>query len=129
MKRIILGLSVFLLLTQSLIAMTDEEWDKRISEETIEVWKQIWRCDKAVQNHMYTANVNICLKAIKLKKQNGVEESDFDAIYEYTAILYSESAGDKLKAYEYFMKAARLGNTNAQKNLDIMCKQSPWACK
>jgi len=37
--------------------------------------------------------------------------------------------GYKIKAYQYWMKAARLGSTEAQHNLDILCKESPWACK
>jgi len=36
---------------------------------------------------------------------------------------------NKIKAYQYYMKAAKKGNTNAQYNLDILCKQSPWACQ
>ncbi len=36
---------------------------------------------------------------------------------------------DKIKAYEWWLKAAKQGETNAQHNLDILCKQSPWACK
>jgi len=36
---------------------------------------------------------------------------------------------NKILAYKYFLEAAKAGNQNAQTNLDIMCKQSPWACK
>lgn len=36
---------------------------------------------------------------------------------------------NKIKAYEHFRVAAQQGNQNAQKNLDIICKESPWACK
>ena len=36
---------------------------------------------------------------------------------------------DKFKTYELWLKAAKQGNSNAQGNLDILCKQSPWACK
>ena len=33
------------------------------------------------------------------------------------------------KAYEYWIKAAKKGNTKAQHNLDILCREHPWACK
>ena len=36
---------------------------------------------------------------------------------------------NKIKAYELYLQAARQGNENAQRNLDILCKDSPWACK
>jgi tetratricopeptide (TPR) repeat protein len=36
---------------------------------------------------------------------------------------------NKIKAYQYFKKAARYGNKNAQDNLDYLCKHSSWACK
>jgi len=44
------------------------------------------------------------------------------------AILYNYQ-GDKLKAYKHYMKAAKLGNVEAQDNLGILCKESSWACK
>jgi TPR repeat protein len=36
---------------------------------------------------------------------------------------------NKTKAYELLLKAAKEGNSTAQENLDIVCKESPWACK
>jgi hypothetical protein len=36
---------------------------------------------------------------------------------------------DKIKAYHYFLLAAKQGNLTAQDNLDILCKESPWACQ
>ena len=36
---------------------------------------------------------------------------------------------NKIKAYEHWRVAAQQGNQEAQKNLDILCKNSPWACK
>ena len=36
---------------------------------------------------------------------------------------------NKFEAYKWWMKAARKGNEKAQKSLDILCKESPWACK
>lgn len=128
MKRIILGISILLMLVQNGFAKTDAEFDKKIAEQTTEVWKQIWRCNKASVNHKHTADVNICLKSIKMQKNNGVPESDLKMDYVNVAVIY-EFYNDKLNAYKYYMKSARLGSTHAQKNLDNMCKSSPWACK
>ncbi len=36
---------------------------------------------------------------------------------------------NKILAYKYFLEGAKAGNQNAQGNLDILCKESPWACK
>lgn len=36
---------------------------------------------------------------------------------------------NKIKAYEHWKIAAKQGNQQAQKNLDILCSESPWACK
>jgi TPR repeat protein len=44
------------------------------------------------------------------------------------AIMYYKNK-DKIKSYQYFLKAAKLGNLTAQDNLDILCKKSPWVCK
>ena len=47
-------------------------------------------------------------------------------------VLYEKGLGvplNKIKAYQYWMKAAKQGNANAQYNLDRLCKESPWACK
>jgi len=46
MKRIILVLGVLLMLAQNGFAYTDAEYDAKIAEQTTEVWKQIWRCNK-----------------------------------------------------------------------------------
>ena len=36
---------------------------------------------------------------------------------------------NKILAYKYYLEAAKAGNQNAQGNLDLLCKESPWACK
>lgn len=36
---------------------------------------------------------------------------------------------DKVMAFEWWSKAARQGNEAAQKCLDMLCAESPWACK
>ncbi len=38
-------------------------------------------------------------------------------------------AMDKNKAYEHYNIATKQGNQRAQKELDVLCKESPWACK
>lgn len=35
---------------------------------------------------------------------------------------------DKIKGYNLWLSSAKQGNASAQKNLDILCKQSPWVC-
>jgi len=128
MKRIILGLGVLLMLGQNGFALTDAEYDKLITNETDPMWKQIYRCNKAAE-HYKSSSVDICLQAIKLLKNNGWKEKDYQIMFLNTGLLYDESKGDKLNAYKYYMKASKLGNIQAQKNLNIMCKESPWACK
>ena len=129
MKRIILGLSVLLMLAQNGFAETDAEFDMIIASQSTKLYKQIWRCNKAAHNHNSTANPNICLKAISLMEKNGTfSKKDFGSAYLDVGVIYDET-GDDLNGYKYYMKAAKLGNLNAQKNLNIMCKESPWACK
>ena len=128
MKRIILGISILLMLVQNGFAKSDAEWDKKISEQTSETWKQIYHCDKAANNNRSSANVNICFKAIDLMQSNPKEGgSKSICLLNIGTIYYGHD--NKLNAYKYWMKAAKLGDIQSQKNLDIMCKQSPWACK
>ena len=130
MKRIILGLSLLLMLVQNGFAKTDTEFDKEIANETDKVWKQIRKCDKAAINHPNDADVDICLKVIPLKQERGdFSNSSFAITYSNIGVLYDNSEKNYIKAYEYFMKAAKLGNTKAQKNLDILCRKHSWVCK
>jgi len=130
MKRIILGLSLLLMLVQNGFAYTDAWFDKNIANSTQDVDKFIWKCNKLANNYMNSGDVNICLQALKLEKKIYPNATNVIAsLYLNTGLLYDESVGDKLKAYEYYMKSAKLGNVDAQHNLNIMCKESPWACK
>ena len=129
MKRIILGLSVLLMLTQNGFAKNDAEWDKMIANAPNNVWKQIYRCNKATLNHKHTADVNICLKAIDMQKAQGVQEKDLHIDYLNVGVLYEFSKKDYIKTYEYYMKSAKLGDTDAQRNLDNLCRAHSWACK
>ena len=36
---------------------------------------------------------------------------------------------NRIKAYQYWMKAAKQGSAEAQHNLDVLCRESPWACR
>ena len=125
MKRIILGLSLLLMLVQNGFAKTDAEWDKEIANRSDKAWEQIYRCNKEAINHKYDGDVNVCLKAVELSKNKG---DAYAIMLLNTGAMYI-SQGDKLKAYQYYMKAAKLGETTAQSNLSIMCKQDPWVCK
>ena len=128
MKRIILGLSLVLMLVQNGFAKTDAYWDKKIANTQNNVWKQIYRCNKAMENHSSTADVNICLKSIDMQKEQGIQDKDLNIDYLNVGVIYSHH-GDKLNAYKYYMKAAKLGNIQAQKNLSIICNNNPWVCK
>ncbi len=132
MKRIILGISVLLMLVQNGFSRTNAEWDKMVDNEPDKVWKQLYRCNKASnKSNKYTADVNICIKAIELTNKNRYvlkEGAKEYKSYTNAGIIYI-SQGNKVSAYKYFMKAAKLGSIVAQENLNILCKQSPWACK
>lgn len=48
------------------------------------------------------------------------------------AVAYYSGEGveiNKVKAYEHLRVAAKQGHQGAQNNLDMLCKESPWACK
>ena len=71
----------------------------------------------------YTKAASLYRKACNGRSAEGCNNLGF---------LYVKGKGvplNKIKAYQYWMKAARLGSTEAQHNLDILCKESPWACK
>jgi len=132
MKRIILGLSVLLMLAQNGFAQTDAEYDKQIANEPDKVWKQIYRCNKEGNNHRYDGNIDVCLKAQRLIERNpyvhkeGMRQSGENV---NIGILYADSKKNYIKAYEYYMKAAKLEDTTAQRNLDILCRKHSWVCK
>ena len=128
MKRIILGISVLLILVQNVFSYTDKEFDIMIANASSEHMKQGFRCDKIASNHSSTGDVSICLKALEIDKKRNSKKENIAIDYLNVGVIYDHQ-NNKLKAYEYFMKSAKLGNITAQKNLDIICKKSPWACK
>jgi len=132
MKRIILVLSLLLMFVQNGFAESDAEYDKIIANKSDKVWKQIYRCFKEIDNHRDEGNVDVCLKAQRLIEKNpyvyieGVSEY---GVNNHIAVLYDEGKKDYIKAYEYYMKAAKLGSSKAQHNLDILCREHSWVCK
>jgi TPR repeat protein len=47
-------------------------------------------------------------------------------------LMYVKGHGvnqDKIAAYNWWQKSAKQGNTTTQRNLDLLCNDSPWACK
>ena len=129
MKRIILGLSLLLMLVQNGFAKTDAEWDKIIAKDTLEVSKQINRCNKEANHRLY-GHPEVCEKALKILQKDYSNENEYISyMYLNAGYLYYNSKGNYVKAYEYFMKSAKLGNTDAQKDLDILCREHSWVCK
>lgn len=71
-------------------------------------------------------------KEVKMYKKCLEFDSKHSYAYNTLGFIYATGQGvkmDKYKAYEYYTTAAKLGNEHAQNNLDILCKESPWACK
>ena len=59
--------------------------------------------------------------------KNGLALAQYNLGY-----MYAMGQGvelNKIKAYDYWIKSAKQGHSKAQNNLDILCKESPWACK
>jgi TPR repeat protein len=76
------------------------------------------------------ANSNNFKKAFPLYL-NAAENGSIHA-YNNIGYCYSNGKGvkkDAIKAYTAYMKAAKQGDSTAQHNLDVLCKESPWACK
>ena len=70
---------------------------------------------KAIQYYTLSANQNYA-----------------EALVNLGIIYYNGSHGvktNKIKTYQLWMKAVKQGDQKAQNNLDVLCKESPWACK
>jgi len=121
---------MFTISVNTLFASTDAEYDRYIAYEKDPIWKQIAICDKAVLNHPRTSNVDDCKKVITMKKRAGkkFDRKSFGISYLNIGVIY-KSQGEIINAYKYYMKSANEGNTLAQKYLNKLCRQSPWACK
>ena len=97
---------------------------------------QLILCQNQTNYHQKNANINVCLKAIQYIKQgkdlgfvSSQRKKYLATAYLKAGVLYHVSEKDYIKAYEFYMKAAKLGDKYAQNNLDILCKQHPWVCK
>jgi len=75
---------------------------------------------KALESYLKAYNVGYC-------------DKDNCSVGRNIGYYYATGEGgtplDKIKAYQYFLESAKYGNAGSQKNLDVMCKESPWACK
>jgi len=132
MKRIILGISVLFMLVGNGFAFSDAEYDINIKNST-GYMKQNIICEKEAGNYLETGDIKKCFKAVKilqnLPNSNPDKLKYLGSSIPFNAGLMAYWQGDKLNAYKYWMISGKYGDKEAQKNLDIMCKESPWACK
>jgi hypothetical protein len=131
MKLFIYTIISLLIATQSSFALTDQQYNEKISEATTLAKKQLFRCHKAAMNHSTTTNVDICFKLIRLSKQ--IKASKIKKQYKTTAYLnigtiYKNQHKLK-KAYKYWNKAKKLNSIQAKRNLNILCESDAWVCK
>jgi len=73
-------------------------------------------------------DINKAIVHYKKAADNGLASAQ----YALGLILINGQQGvalNKIIAYEYWVKAARQNHLKAQKGLDGLCKESPWACK
>ena len=135
MKRIILGLVMLLILTQNGFAQQSQQtinkgdaiYDMLIAASK-GLSKQKLKCDKIANYHMRTGSPKECIKAVEMIKKTADKQGLVDYLYN-TAQLYFFSEHNKIKAYEYWYEAAKLGDKEASENLSLLCQQDPWVCK
>ena len=134
MKRIILGLGLLFMLAQNGFAKdyTDVEWDIKIANAPDKIWKQYYKCRQVVENHRTKSDPEICKQVVPLiknsHKSHALHNEESDILLK-VGYLYDYSKKNYLKAYEYYMKSAKLGDTTAQRNLDSLCREHSWVCK
>jgi TPR repeat protein len=80
----------------------------------------------------YAKSKKLFIKFVELQLKGKL--FDFLKANAYLKIGYMYNTGqggkkDKIKAYKYYMESAKLSNKDAQNNLDILCSESPWACR
>jgi len=128
MKRIILGLSLVLILVQNGFALTEAELNRR----ALEVLNSTLDCANAAEKYFTKeSTLQKCIEAVNVIQkyyEPGLKGSLSQSAFN-TGLIYYEVKNNKIKAYEYWFLAAKYGNKSASKNLSIMCKQDPWACK
>jgi TPR repeat protein len=109
--------------------------DKIIANERNPIIKQSMRCEKAVtkSNRHKDGSLEECLTAVRLLQglpNSNSNKNRYLGDEAYNAgIIYYFAKDNKIKAYEYWYLAAKLGNKSAQENLGIMCQDNPWVCK
>ncbi len=133
MKRIVLG--VLLMLAQNGFAgqqYKEVEFDNSIAMAKQKWLKEVFKCEKEATLHPRKANVEPCLKAIKLIKKTPNSKhkakGSLSECYLNAGVLYYY-VPSYTKSYKYFKKAAELGEPNAEKALDVLCREHPWVCK
>jgi TPR repeat protein len=123
------------MLAQNGFAVSDAAYDVVLSKS--KGWfKEVLKCEMQAANHCTDGKVESCLKAIELiekspnKKNwlNKQEKKYLGESYLNAGILYYYTP-NYTKSYQYLKKAATLGNTNAEKGLDILCRNHSWVCK
>ena len=135
MKKIFFILSVLLLVAQNSFAGEKEDVALAKKFKHQKALHQVLLCENEMNYHANEGKIDVCLKAVKYIQKGydlGIlknRKKEFIAESYLNAGVIAYSSGDKIKSYQYFIKAAKLGDTQAQKNLDILCKESPWACK
>lgn len=77
------------------------------------------------KNMLYEKSVAMYKKAIEYNPKS--EQANLMLGIKY--FLGEGIAMNKNKAYEHWRIAAKQGHQQAQKNLDLLCSESPWACK
>lgn len=73
----------------------------------------------------YTNKVKMFKKVLEFSSNDSVINANLGLAY----YLGKGVETNKIKAYEHWSIAAKKGDQQAQSNLDILCKESPWACK
>lgn len=108
------------LVTPDLYNKTDKEYFDNLIAQTYENAGAIY---SRIQD--YENEVKMFKKALEFSPNDSV-------LHFNLGLRYIRGQGvetNKIKAYEHWRVAAKQGYKQAQKNLDILCGQSPWACK
>lgn len=98
------------------VATTYEDYQATMLVNASEIYKV---------NSEYIEAVKMLKKALKISPNYALPNLNMGVLY----YLGQGVEMNKYKAYEYFSIAAKQGDENAQKGLDILCGESPWACK
>ena len=125
MKRIILGLGVLLILAQNGVAL---DFNTNFNAKW---FKQVQKCED--QTYLKDkANIVECSKAINMiEKYSQLDKDQKELLaesYMNMGFLYYYKS-DYVNSYKNLIIGAKKGSLQAQKNLDILCRQHSWVCK